>query len=208
MTGIRLPEALNDDDIAVGYLTTYYAPRLDKSSGRTEIDYTEAFFDRFGEDDEDPNRLLPADLMAVYLHGGTGFGLRVAAELLHANAEEYAGMLKDIGEDTNLWKASKKQVKKALKFESKLKELPGVGPATAGKLVARKRPKLYPIGDRVVSEALGTRSGVIWPLREELKENKDLVKKLKGLRKSAGLPKTISPVRVLDVVTWMEQKSL
>lgn len=206
-TGIRLPEALSREAEAVRFLKEYYEPRRKAGKKNVEIPFTEALFDRWGDEDPDPNRLLPADLMAVYMHGGTGFMLRSAADLLHGEAAEFSLLLEEIGEDTHLWKASKKQVKRALKLEERLKKLPGVGPATAGKLIARKRPKLYPIADRVVSEALGARSGVIWPLREELKENKELVKQLKSLRKAAGLPKTISPIRVLDVITWMEQKA-
>lgn len=208
VTGIRLPEALSREAEAARLLKDFYAPRKRAGKKPVAIDHTEAFFDRYGDEDPNPDAFLPEDLMAVYMHGGTGFTLRTAAELMYGNAAEYTVLLQEIGEDAHLWKASKKQIKRALKLEAKLKELPGVGPATAGKLVARKRPKLFPIADRVVSEALGTRSGVVWPLREELKENKALVSTLKSLRKGAGLPKTISPVRVLDVVTWMEQKAV
>lgn len=207
VTGIRLPDALSNEADAVRFLKGFYAPRVKAGKKPVEIDHTEALFDRYGDTDPNPNAFLPADLMAVYMHGGTGFTLRTAADLMYGHAADYAVLLEEIGEDTHLWKASKKQVKRALKLEAALKELPGVGPATAGKLVARKRPKLYPVADRVVSEALGARSGLVWPLREELRENKDLVKNLKALRKVAGLPKTISPIRVLDVVTWMEQKA-
>ena len=83
--------------------------------------------------------------------------------------------------------------------------LDDVGPTTASKLYARKRPKLRPIYDAVVARVIGTHN--IWePLRAHLQAHPELHDHLFDLRGRAGLPDAVSALRVFDVVTWMEGK--
>lgn len=201
---MRLPEALNDGGgKAVELLTSYFAPRL--GGGKEEGNY-EAYFDRWEEKDPSPERFTADDLMATYLLGGRGFARLVVADLLYS--PRIAELLAAVGSDTHLAKAKKKQVRAALLLWEALQELPGVGPATASKLLARKRPKLFPAIDAVVPRALGIADNYVWALREQLRADPELMKRLKMLRSSAGLPKTVSPLRVLDVVVTMEQRGL
>ncbi|MEP7738883.1 DUF6308 family protein [Nocardioides sp. 31GB23] len=80
-----------------------------------------------------------------------------------------------------------------------------VGPTTASKLYARKRPRLRPIYDSVVARVIGTEQ--IWePLRAYLQDCPDLHGDLISLRTDAGLPDAVSPLRIFDVVAWMEGK--
>ena len=87
-----------------------------------------------------------------------------------------------------------------------LMALPDVGPTTASKLMARKRPRLIPIFDAVInSYALGD-SGKLWvPLHAALREN-GLHNRLVNLRARAGLDERVSALRVFDVLTWMTGK--
>jgi hypothetical protein len=87
---------------------------------------------------------------------------------------------------------------------SKLMELDGIGWVTAGKLIARKRPRLIPIYDSVVQAEVNP-TGSFWiALNHELRANDHaLHKHLISLRDEAGIGDDISPLRVFDVVTWM-----
>lgn len=167
---------IDDHDHAVEVLTAY-TERL------------EGYFDHRG-DDPSPDRFTADDLMAAYLHGGRGFTRQVVADLLYS--QTYADLLAAVGEDSHLFKAKKKQVNAALELFDALQELPGVGPATAAKLVARKRPKLFPVGVAGADE--------VWALREDLAADSDQVSAMKKARKDAGLPKSVTPLRVVEIL--------
>jgi hypothetical protein len=83
--------------------------------------------------------------------------------------------------------------------------LPGVGPTTASKLYARKRPRLRPIYDSVVAAAIA--SDTIWePLRALLQSDPGLHLHLIHLSDQAHLPAEVSALRVFDVLAWMGGK--
>ncbi|WP_257015992.1 DUF6308 family protein [Rhodococcus sp. ACS1] len=78
----------------------------------------------------------------------------------------------------------------------------------ATKLIARKRPRLYPIFVSVVSEVLGTERAHLNPVREALRaDDGALHHRLLSIRKEAGLPDEISALRVFDVIAWMDGKN-
>ncbi|WP_410813759.1 DUF6308 family protein [Micromonospora sp. 067-2] len=84
----------------------------------------------------------------------------------------------------------------------------GLGWVTAGKLLARKRPKLIPVYDGVVSCALGTGSGFWRWLHDNLrKDDAILARQLDACRREADLPAAISRLRVLDVAVWMRHRN-
>lgn len=84
----------------------------------------------------------------------------------------------------------------------------GVGWVTAGKLLARKRPRLLPVYDDVVRCAVG-RPPSFWPaLRSALRaDGFALHRRLEGLRQDAGLAETVSVLRVCDVIVWMGHRT-
>ena len=85
----------------------------------------------------------------------------------------------------------------------RLKGINGVGWVTAHKLLARKRPQLLPVYDRVVKGMLQPRSPKFWiPLWETL-QDPAIPERLKEIRVAAGLDESISLLRVLDVALWM-----
>ncbi|MFD4370665.1 DUF6308 family protein [Streptomyces sp. NPDC058486] len=86
---------------------------------------------------------------------------------------------------------------------------PKVGPVIAGKLLARKRPRLLPVYDKVVRCALGSPTPSFWlALHTALRaDDHTLHHQLLALRQSAELPDTISALRVCDVAVWMGHRA-
>ncbi|GGX37385.1 DUF6308 family protein [Streptomyces chryseus] len=89
-----------------------------------------------------------------------------------------------------------------------LRDQADVGWVIAGKLLARKRPRSLPVYDRVVRCALGSPPSFWLDLHAALGEDgAALYRWLLELRQAAGLPETVSALRVCDVV-WMSHRAL
>ncbi|MEU8255497.1 DUF6308 family protein [Micromonospora inaquosa] len=83
----------------------------------------------------------------------------------------------------------------------------GVNKTIAGKLLARKRPRLIPVYDNVVACALRGRRGFWLWLHEQLRvDGLRMAHRLRRLRAEAGIPALVSEIRVLDVVIWMRHQ--
>ncbi len=84
-----------------------------------------------------------------------------------------------------------------------------IGWVTATKLLARKRPRLVPVYDRVVRCAVGMPARPWLWFNERFAENGgELAAALRELRADAGVPERVSLPRVLDVVLWMRHHQL
>ena len=93
-------------------------------------------------------------------------------------------------------------------LEQALRIVPSVRRTTASKLIARKRPRLYPIYDAVVGNVLGTERAYLEPTRRALRaDGRRLHTRLLSLRAAAGLDGTVPAVRVLDMIAWMHGKN-
>lgn len=81
----------------------------------------------------------------------------------------------------------------------------GVDWVIARKLLARKRPRLLPVYDKVVRCALGRPRPSFWlALHAALREDdRALHHELLALRQVAGVPETVSALRICDVTVWM-----
>ncbi|AII11486.1 hypothetical protein EP51_46840 (plasmid) [Rhodococcus opacus] len=132
-----------------------------------------------------------------------------ARAILDTDAEALNALLTAIGPDRDLvdepdplgpgWPA--------WDLETALWALPGIGRTKATKLIARKRPRLYPIWDSVVMGVLGTARAHLNPVREALRaDDAALHHRLLKIRAEAGLPEEISALRVFDVIAWMDGK--
>jgi hypothetical protein len=64
-------------------------------------------------------------------------------------------LLYTIRSDIDLWEASDEDLAAVDPLWDALLQMPGVGTATASKLLARKRPRLCPVSDKVVIGAVG-----------------------------------------------------
>jgi len=85
----------------------------------------------------------------------------------------------------------------------------GVDWVLAGKLLARKRPRLLPVYDKVVRCALGHPRPSFWlALHAALRaDDYALHRQLLELRQIAGVPETVSALRVCDVAVWMGHRA-
>jgi Family of unknown function (DUF6308) len=78
----------------------------------------------------------------------------------------------------------------------------------AGKLLARKRPHLIPVHDRVVKSVTGSDPHYWQSLCAALREKDgNLQKRLLQLQSVSALPACVTPLRVFDVIAWREGKA-
>jgi hypothetical protein len=104
----------------------------------------------------------------------------------------------------DLWEASDQHLAAADLLYAVLRSggaLRGIGPTTASKLMARKRPRLIPIIDSVVRDALQLSDDSWKELRLALSHD-DLPTRIEALR-PPGVEHQISTLRLLDVAVWM-----
>lgn len=207
--GFLQPDALSSDDDAraLALLGSYYGTPAFGAWA-----YGGAHFDGWdstGTRGTDADRFTADDLIAV-----TFLSVDVrppaARDLLRGRADEFALLLRELGPDRDLADEPERHPDDwaGWRLMAALRTLPDVGPTTASKLLARKRPRLRPIWDSVVSELTGTRESQWEPLRVALRaDDRKLHRRLLRLRTSAALPEQVSALRVLDVICWMEGKS-
>lgn len=153
-----------------------------------------------------PNEFTADDVVASAFLAVPTPGPAVA-RLLDTQARQFADLLVQLGPDRDLVNETEPWSDDwgGWQLWSALVELPGIGPTRASKLYARKRPRLRPIYDTVVSRVID--DNAIWsPLREALQADPGLHPHLIGLRDAAGLPEQVSAIRVFDVLAWMEGK--
>ncbi len=154
----------------------------------------------------DRDRFTADDLVAVTFLS-VNVSAAAAISLLDSRAGKFAELLAAVGDDRDLVDESAgwRDDWAGWTLWTELLSLPGVGPTTASKLFARKRPRLRPIYDSVVADVIG--SNQIWePLRLLLVSDPAFHERLLRLRRDAGLTDQVSALRVFDVVTWMEGK--
>ncbi|PRY04920.1 DUF6308 family protein [Kineococcus rhizosphaerae] len=80
----------------------------------------------------------------------------------------------------------------------------GLGWVSAAKLLARKRPALVPVYDRVVRCAFGyPQQPWAWLVEHFADAGADLAGRLAAAREQAGVDEGVRVLRVLDVIVWM-----
>ena len=207
-----LPAALQnpDDEPALRYLRTYYRERPGTPLG---AGYTGARFDVWDSThtrDADVNRFTADDLVAVSFLS-VAVPPKAAWELLAGRPNDFNTLLQavDDGDLSDVDPSDINDSWPAWRLWSELRNLRGVDWVTASKLIARKRPNLIPIYDRVVKTVTGGDSNYWVPLCNALQaDNKALHQRLVRLHREAGLPQAVPPLRVFDVIAWMEGKEL
>lgn len=204
----RLPDALDtrDDAAALDLLRRYFGTPLlgPQAYGGAHFDT----WDSRGTGPADRDVFTADDLVAV-----TFLSVTVSAEaaraLLRDRRQEFATLLVELGPDRDLSDVSETIADdwSGWKLMRALRSLPDVGPTTATKLLARKRPRLRPIWDSVVTELTGTFESQWEPLRVALRlDDAALHRRLVALHEATGLPTQVSALRVFDVICWMEGK--
>jgi Family of unknown function (DUF6308) len=204
----RVPAALRTpvDELALAYLRRYYRERPGTSLG---ADYTGARFDGWDSTQTraaDANRFTADDLVAVNFLS-VAVPPNAAWELLAGRPHEFNTMLNKVDDDdlSDVDPSDINESWPAWRLWSELRKLRGVDWVIASKLLARKRPNLIPVYDRVVKTVTGGDRNYWKPLCQALQaDNKALHQRLVRLHREAGLPQAVSPLRVFDVIAWME----
>lgn len=195
---LQLPDCLarRDDHQAIDYLRTYYGQP-----------YTGAYFDTWSLAHHDPDRFTADDLVAVSFLSVVVPPLAARA-LLDTRRSEFEELLRAVGPDRDL--ADQEQPVDESQPGSQLyravRGLHGVGRTIGTKVLARKRPRLFPIYDSVVARVCDIGDHHWEPLRLALRDD-GLQERLRELHARAGLGPEVSALRVLDVIAWMEGKA-
>ena len=109
-------------------------------------------------------------------------------------------LLNEVPTDADLWEVERGVLEAADQAWAELVKLQDVGPVRAGKLLARKRPRVVPIWDDVVATVVGETHGDWWSvLKCCLQHELDLRTRIDELRPAAS----VSVIRTLDVIIWM-----
>jgi hypothetical protein len=146
-----------------------------------------------------PGAVTADDLLAVSLLD-IAWRPEAVRHLLGSKAGPVSAMLSAIPADIDLWAATDAELATVDPLWDALLEMPGVGTATASKLLARKRPRLCPPSDKVVIRAAGL-PGQTWEVLRCLLQDQEARDSLEKLRPpdAAGA----SMLRLLDVVLWI-----
>jgi Family of unknown function (DUF6308) len=153
--------------------------------------------------DNPPDQLTAADLLAVSLLDIT-WRPDVVRRLLGTDRDRFAGLLAGISTGVDLWQATDADLGAVDLAWDTLLDIPGVGTASAAKLLARKRPRLCPITDKVVIRAAGL-PGLTWEVLRCLLQDPGARAEVEALRppEAAGA----SLLRILDVAIWVTQSN-
>jgi hypothetical protein len=139
------------------------------------------------------------DLLAVSLLDIT-WRPDAVRELLDIKDAVISGLLSDIRSDIDLWDVSDADLKAVDPLWDALVAVDGVGTATASKLLARKRPRLCPVSDKVVIQAAGV-PGCTWEALRSLLRDPVTRAEIEQLRPPSAAG--VSLLRILDVAIWI-----
>lgn len=153
--------------------------------------------------DNPPERVVASDLVAVSLLD-VNFGPKATDQLLNEGCLNPYLAPQKLPTDVDLWSAID-HIDDLYSARNALKELDGVGPVKASKLLARKRPRLAPISDRHVESFFGCQGWeFLEPLAKCLANSEKLVKEINNLCPADTSPdEAPSTLRLLDVTIWM-----
>lgn len=204
---LTLPRCLQnpDDADALRLLERYYA------SGQNGAAAVGAWWDAFdpsGRRADDADRFTSDDLVSLSLLSERVPG-PAAHTILVTDADRFVGLLAGVGPDRDLGEQTEpvEADDAGSRLYDAVRQLDGMGPTRASKLLARKRPRLFPIRDGVVEQVLGLGREFWEPLRTLLRaDDSALDKRLGRLHAQAGLPPEVTRLRVLDVLAWREGK--
>jgi hypothetical protein len=205
--GIRVLHLLEDtgaEDSAFCALNRY----LTKNDGR--------FFETYGLAEAAPDRISPADLIAVAMlsmrigrHESTGLtpGRLAAIDIEHTHLQ---GLLRQVPVHVGLDQLSERDFERIMGPDSPLARLYarlrsiGLGPVATSKLLARKRPALVPIRDRRVSRALGDPELWWYSWWHALTVSEQVVDRITAIRSECPHPHAseLTLLRVADIVLW------
>lgn len=212
-TNLTTPRILTAEgtDKAVKLLKRYYR----KVDGKHAFDG--ASFESLGSEDTNPFSITPADLLALSTLSIPVKG-HTAIDLLSNRVQaQTTALLRDIPEQASiddedaLKHLAEGGASPASELWAVISDVDGMGPVYTSKLLARKRPALIPVYDKVVDAQLAL-GGTLemwtrfheWVNRPE--DGDTLINRARNLHAKAGLAAHVTPLRVIDVVLWMDGK--
>lgn len=171
-----------------------------------------------GDAPETANRITADDLVAVSFLS-VKVPARAAIGLLDTQAGEVAGLLSAIPTDLELRDADPVADLGPDSPAHRLWDLVrgrqvdggnaawGIGPTTASKILARKRPRLVPVYDSIIRRVTSLAgSGEQWTQWHAAFGDGVLDERLTEIRHRSGITAPVADLRLLDVVLWMHGK--
>ena len=188
MTGFAARIDAELDDTSLHALVVAYYDPDGPFAGHT--------FDLVGENP--PNQFTTGDLLAL-----TTLDVACSPPAIRAllHDERLSRLLGGIPAGIDLWDAGDGAIGAATTLWEALTELPDVGPTTAGKLLARKRPRLIPIWDSVVEKVLQPEPGAFWESMRAALADERRRHRIDAL--ADGVYPRPTTLRTLDVAIWM-----
>jgi hypothetical protein len=204
---MRLPAALaGDHEAAVTLVRRYLRPDPHLAGAVAYTGSRLEGWDGGGDRDGVAHRFTDADITAVALLS-VEIPPRAVIELLSRRRDELTKLLSEIPCDVTLAEANAADIgpgSAAWRLWDALLRVDEVGWVTAGKLLARKRPRLVPIYDHVVRSVVGAPDNFWEELRQALQaDGASLAERLQIVAATAKAPH-LTPLRVFDIVAWME----
>jgi hypothetical protein len=189
---VRAAAARLRESLAVAGLGRAVAAYFDPEGGFAGMTFTTV-----GRNPRD--EVTPDDLLAVALLD-IAWRPEAVRALLGTWAEKVSQMLTAISSDIDLWDASDADLAAVDPLWDALLEMPGVGTATTAKLLARKRPRLCPITDKVVIGAAGV-PGQTWQALRCLLQDPRARDEVEALRPPSAADASL--LWILDVAIWI-----
>lgn len=201
---------VDEQDEAVYLLQRYYAGLIAGNASGFEGGHWDGF-DPSGTREASPDEFTADDLLSASLLSAdippaamvkilwNDCVRKSLSKALHALDED-----RDLADLTD---AEVRELERTSTIWPELRSIGGLGPTRTSKLIARKRPRLIPIYDSVVGQAVygGTSRGYWTRLHAELTANRSaLHRHLVSLREQAGLEERVSPLRIFDVIAWLD----
>ncbi|MFJ6454953.1 DUF6308 family protein [Paenarthrobacter sp. NPDC091669] len=217
---MKLPDILEADrlDEAAALVNKYYTKLYRHGLPQTgsRFDDWDGGGDRVGVVNSlTANDVLAVSFLSVQVPASAAIGL------LEANTREVTGLLEKIPADLDLASVSLHDYERLLGPNSPASALWqllrgsentrwGIGPTTASKIMARKRPRLIPIFDSVVGPLMGhpTAKGQWETWHAALTDDSGLPARLQAIKKKSGIEQGICDLRTMDVILWMHGKEL
>lgn len=194
------------------YAEAYFAP--DPRFPGVGI-FTGSHFESLGADQNLPNQITASDLLAVgtlavnvparvniALLGELAENIsslfsQIPADLRIAALRDESSFIDHLGPDSPahaLWDLLRRNAEDESRWD--------VGPTIASKIMARKRPHLFPIEDSVVNRVIGRGKQNSWRLWwEALVADEYLEERASEVREHISRPQ-LSTLRILDIVLW------
>lgn len=217
---MKLPDILTQDRMrdAARLVNEYYTKLY-----RNELPQTGSRFDDWagGGDREAVAHSITADDLLAVSFLSVEIPPPAAIGIIETRAGEVTSLLEQIPTNLDLASATTEDFEALLGSDSPANSLWrllrgsdsyrwGIGPTTASKIMARKRPRLIPIFDSVVGPLMGHHSpkGQWKTWHTVLSNGAKLPEHLRAVKEASGIRRDISDLRTMDVVLWMHGKEL